>query len=67
MAKEVNANLTLSYIVGTQIQSDITRISLSLKAREARLVLKDMYEQKMISTAEYETRLKEVAKMVGIG
>lgn len=66
MAKEIDANLRLSYVVGTQMQSDITGISLALNAREARLVLKDMYDHQMISSGDYEAGLKRVAKMVGL-
>ncbi len=66
MAKEIDANLNLSYVVGTQMQSDITGISLALQAREARLVLRDMYDQKIISNSEYEIGLRKVARMVGI-
>lgn len=66
MAKEIDANLRLSYVVGTQMQSDITGISLALQAREARLVLNDMYNQKMISNSEYEIGLRKVARMVSL-
>lgn len=64
--KESIVNVRLGYVVGTKMQEDVTGISLALQAREARLVLRDMYDQKMISNSEYEIGLRKVARMVGI-
>lgn len=62
MAKESRVSVDLAYVVGTQMQGDITRISHALKVREARLILKDMYESECITKEEYQKELKKLGR-----
>ena len=62
MAKENRITVDLGYVVGTQMQGDITRISYALKVREARLVLKDMYDAKCITEEKYQEELKRLGR-----
>ena len=62
MAKDSRITVDLAYIVGTQIQSDMTRISHALKIRETRLILKDMYESECITKEEYQKELKKLGR-----
>lgn len=50
--KNERVTIDLGYVMSTQLQADISRISYSLKAMQARLILKDMYESECISKEE---------------
>ena len=64
MAKDGRVTIDLGYVVGTQMQADISRISYSLKAMQARLILKDMYDSKCITEEEYQEELRRLWRMI---
>lgn len=53
-------HLEFNYNFEETVKENLNWIGRSLRAREARETLKEMYEQQMINTGTYETGLKKI-------